>query len=180
MLSADFFILCLIVCFGRVIDVSLGTTRTVFTVRGKPYIAATIAFVEVTLWFLIVREALNCETKGLETYLIAISYALGYSLGTLLGGLVTSKVIRTKVNVQIIATNKNDELVNALSSAGYGATILLATGATTKEERYMILIETDNKKLKALKSIVNFHDPKAFITISDVKSTQNGYFGNRV
>ena len=108
-MTVDFFILCLIVCFGRVVDVTLGTTRTVFTVRGKPYIAASIAFVEVTLWFLIVREALNCETRGLETYLIAISYALGYSLGTLLGGLITSKVIKTKINVQIIATNKDDE-----------------------------------------------------------------------
>ena len=177
-MTVDFFILCLIVCFGRVVDVTLGTTRTVFTVRGKPYIAASIAFVEVTLWFLIVREALNCETRGLETYLIAISYALGYSLGTILGGLITSKVIKTKINVQIIATNKDDELADALSKAGFGATILLATGATTKEERYMILIETDNKKLKTLKSLINEHDPKAFITVSDIKSTHNGYFGN--
>lgn len=178
-MTVDFFILCLIVCFGRVVDVTLGTTRTVFTVRGKPYIAASIAFVEVTLWFLIVREALNCETRSLETYLIAISYALGYSLGTLLGGLITSKVIKTKINVQIIATNKDDELADALSKAGFGATILLATGATTKEERYMILIETDNKKLKTLKALINEHDPKAFITVSDIKSTHNGYFGNR-
>ena len=179
-MADNFLVLCLIVCFGRVIDVSLGTTRTVFTVRGKPYVASIIAFVEVTLWFLIVREALNCETKGMETYLIAISYALGYSLGTLLGGLVTSKVIRTKINVQIIATNKDEELVESLSKAGYGATILLATGATTKEERYMILIETDNKKLKTLKALINEHDPKAFVTVSDIKSTHNGYFGNRV
>lgn len=178
-MDLDFFILCLVVCIGRVIDVSLGTTRTVFTVRGKPYIASIIAFVEVTLWFLIVREALNCETRGMETYLIAISYALGYSLGTLLGGLVTSKVIRSKINVQLIATNKDDDLIKALGEAGFGATILLATGATTKEERYMILIETDNKKLKLLKSLINEHDPDAFITISDVKSTHNGYFGNR-
>ena len=42
----------------------------------------------------------------------------------------------------------------------------------------MILIETDNEKLKLLKTIVNKNDPKAFITIADIKSTQNGYFGN--
>ena len=85
-----------------------------------------------------------------------------------------------QINVQIIATHKNDDLTHALNEAGYGATILLAMGANNKEERYMILIETDNKKLKTLKSIINDHDPKAFVTISDIKSTQNGYFGNRV
>jgi len=126
-----------------------------------------------------VREALNYQAQGMETYLIAIAYALGFSLGTFCGGLVTSKLIKTKINVQIIATNKNDELINSLSAAGFGATILIATGASKKEERYMLLIETDNKKLKILKSIIAEKDPNAFITISDLKSTQNGYFGNK-
>ena len=63
---------------------------------------------------------------------------------------------------------------------GFGATILVATGATKHEERYMLLIETDNKQLKNLKSIITDKDPKAFISISDTKSTYNGYFRNRV
>jgi uncharacterized membrane-anchored protein YitT (DUF2179 family) len=57
---------------------------------------------------------------------------------------------------------------------------LVATGATKQEERFMLLIETDNKQLKTLKLIVSEKDPKAFITISDIKATQNGYFRNRV
>ena len=117
-MTGSFIILCLIVCFGRIIDVALGTTRTVFTVRGKPYIAAIIGFIEAALWFLIVREALSYKAVGLETYFIALSYALGYACGTYLGGMVTSKLITSKINVQIIATNKNDELTSALSEAG--------------------------------------------------------------
>lgn len=180
-MNVSFPVLCLIVCFGRIVDVALGTTRTVFTVRGKAYIATIIGFVEAMLWFLIVREALNFNAQGImETYLIAIAYALGFSLGTFCGGFVTSKLIRSKINVQIIATSKNEELVKALSEAGFGATILVATGASKKEERYMLLIETDNKKLKTLKSVVAANDPNAFVTVSDTKSTQNGYFGNKV
>ena len=76
--------------------------------------------------------------------------------------------------------NTDEELVKALSEAGFGATILVATGASKKEERYMLLIETDNKKLKTLKSVVAANDPNAFVTVSDTKSTQNGYFGNKV
>ncbi len=179
-MDVSFPILCLIVCFGRIIDVALGTTRTVFTVKGKPYIAAIIGFIEAMLWFLIVREALSFQAQGMETYLIAIAYALGFSLGTFCGGLVSSKLIKSKINVQIIATSKNEELIQALSAAGFGATILVATGASKKEERYMLLIETDNKKLKTLKSVVAENDPNAFVTVSDTKSTQNGYFGNKV
>lgn len=179
-MNVSFPILCLIVCFGRIIDVALGTSRTVFTVRGKSYIAAIIGLIEAMLWFLIVREALSFQAEGMQTYLIAISYALGYAVGTYCGGLVTSKLIKTKVNVQIIATSKNEELVKALSDAGFGATVLIASGATKQESRYMLLIETDNKQLKNLRAIVTENDPSAFITISDTKSTYNGYFGNRV
>ena len=179
-MNVSFPILCLIVCFGRIIDVALGTSRTVFTVRGKSYIAAIIGLIEAMLWFLIVREALSFQAEGMQTYLIAISYALGYAVGTYCGGLVTSKLIKTKVNVQIIATSKNEELVKSLSDAGFGATVLIASGATKQESRYMLLIETDNKQLKNLRAIVTENDPSAFITISDTKSTYNGYFGNRV
>ena len=179
-MNVAFPVLCLIVCFGRIVDVALGTTRTVFTVKGKAYVSSIIGFIEAMLWFLIVREALSFQAKGVETYLIAISYALGYALGTFVGGLITSKLIKSKINMQIITTNKNDALVKALSESGFGVTILLATGATRHEERYMLLIETDSKQVKKLKSIVSEHDSKAFISISDTKSTQNGYFGNRV
>lgn len=180
-MNVSFPILCLIVCFGRIVDVALGTSRTVFTVRGKSYVAAIIGLVEAMLWFLIVREALSFQAVGMQTYLIAISYALGYALGTYCGGLFTSKFIKSKVNVQIIATSKNDEFVKALSDAGFGATVLIASGATKQEQRYMLLIETDNKQVKELKKIVAEHDPSAFITISDTKATHNGYFGgNRV
>ena len=179
-MNVAFPVLCLIVCLGRIVDVALGTTRTVFTVRGKSYIAAIIGFIEAMLWFLIVREALSFQAQGMQTYLIATAYALGFSLGTFCGGLITSKCIKTKINIQIISTSKNDKLVKALSDAGFGATILVAKGSSKQEERYMLLIETDNKQIKVLKSIVSEQDPKAFISISDTKSTQNGYFGNRV
>lgn len=179
-MNVAFPVLCLIICLGRIVDVALGTTRTVFTIKGKSYVSAIIGFIEAMLWFLLVREALSFQAKGLQTYAIAIAYALGFALGTFVGGIISSKFIKTKINVQIISTSKNNELVKALSDAGFGATVLVATGASKQEERFMLLIETDNKQLKTLKSIISEKDPKAFITISDIKATQNGYFGNRV
>ena len=179
-MNVAFPVLCLIICLGRIVDVALGTTRTIFTVKGKSYISAIIGFTEAMLWFLLVREALSFQAKGMQTYAIAVAYALGFALGTFCGGFIASKFIKSKINVQIISTSKNNELVKALSDAGFGATVLVATGATKQEERYMLLIETDNKQLKTLKSIVAEKDEKAFITISDIKATQNGYFRNRV
>ena len=62
--------LCFKIFFVRIIDVSLGTARTIIMVRGKGLIASIIGFFEVFVWFLIVREALNTTESGL---FIAIS-----------------------------------------------------------------------------------------------------------
>ena len=75
-------LLCLKIFFARITDVTLGTIKTIFSVRGKTLIAGAISFIEVFIWFVIVKEALNTDIKSIW---IVISYAGGYSMGTILG-----------------------------------------------------------------------------------------------
>ena len=71
-------VMCLIVFFARIIDTSLSTVKTVLIVKNKTLIAMITAFLEVIVWFFIVREALN---TGEYIGLIAMSYAMGYATG---------------------------------------------------------------------------------------------------
>ena len=52
-------LLCVKIFFIRILDVSLGTVRTIVTIKGKTALASIIGFVEVFVWFVIVKEALN-------------------------------------------------------------------------------------------------------------------------
>ena len=83
----EILILCLKIFFVRIFDVSLGTARTIIMVRGKGFLASIIGFVEVLVWFLIVREALN---TNVESIWIAISYSLGFATGTYIGSLLSN------------------------------------------------------------------------------------------
>ncbi len=168
----EIFILCMVVLFGRILDVSLSTVRTIMTVRGKPHIASTIGFCEVFIWFLVVREALNTET---ESIFIAISYALGYALGTFIGGMFVKLFIRGTVTIQIVTTH-NQELFNALRDKGYGVTIVDAHGVNSDTKKCMLFIELDTKYQKDATSIVKKFDPKAFIFVNETKMHLNGYF----
>ena len=76
------FFLCIKVFLARIVDVSLGTFRTIITVKGKALYASIIGFFEVLIWFLVVKEALNTNETGI---LIGISYALGFAAGTYIG-----------------------------------------------------------------------------------------------
>ena len=102
-------ILCLKIFFVRILDVSLGTLRTMITVKGKNLYASLIGFFEILVWFLIVKEALNTDNTSIW---VAISYALGFATGTYLGGILSSKFISGNLSLQII-TNKL-EIVNKL------------------------------------------------------------------
>ena len=73
------FFMCMKIFFARLIDVSLGTFRTINTVKGRDLIASLIGLVEITVWFLIVKEALNTNNNS---FFIVAAYALGFSVGT--------------------------------------------------------------------------------------------------
>ena len=66
----ELLILCFKIFFVRIIDVSLGTFRTMETVKGKTKEATIIGFFELLIWFLIVKEALNTTSNSI---FIAIS-----------------------------------------------------------------------------------------------------------
>ena len=107
--------LCLKIFFARLIDVSLGTFRTISTVKGKNIIAALIGVVEITVWFLVVREALNTENSSLW---IVFSYAMGFSVGTYIGGIISQVFIKSNLEVQIILSNKDDNIIKKIRENG--------------------------------------------------------------
>ncbi len=175
----DLVIVFFIVIIGRTIDMSLASIRTVFTVKNKPQFAAPIGFIEAFFWFMIVKAALDYSIANpvVDTIVLALAYSLGFALGTLLGGILSKKFVKSKIKVQIVLSNKNDELVQELKEKGFGQTILTAKGAKNNTETYMIFIETNSDKLKVLRSIINTMDPKAFVSVSESKSVFNGFFG---
>lgn len=166
-------ILCLTIFFCRILDVSLGTMRTIITVKGKKFLASLIGFFEVLIWFLVVREALNTEEKSIW---IAIAYALGYALGTIIGSLLAQTVIKTKVIVQVITTNRNKELVDRIHEEGYPTTIMEVYGSDYQAEKLMLTIDIDNRNYNHLREIILEVDPQAFIMVSEAQNSVNGYF----
>ena len=112
---------CLKIFFARIIDVSLGTLRTVFFVKGKTVEPFIIAFFEVLVWYTVAREALN--TDG-NTVLIAISYAAGYATGTFIGSKLSKILVKGVVGVQIILKDGADTLVNELRNKGYAVSVI--------------------------------------------------------
>ena len=125
----EILLLCIKIFFVRVLDVALGTVRMLFTVKGKKFVASTIGFIEMLIWFLIVKEALNTD---LTSIWIAVSYAGGYASGTLLGSYLSERLISGMVTVQAILSSANDEVVTMIRKAGYAVSVLDVKGQDDK------------------------------------------------
>lgn len=166
----ELFLLCLKIFCVRIMDVSLGTARTIITVKGKSLLASTIGFFEVFIWFIIVREALNTDETSI---LIAISYSLGFAVGTFVGSKLSNKFIQGNLNIQVITRKK--EIAKDIRKEGYGVSILNVTGQE-ENEKYMLLIEINNNKMTELNSLIRKLDKDAFLMVTETKLVQNGYF----
>ena len=162
-------LLCIKIFFVRIIDVSLGTLRTIITVKGKALYASIIGFLEVFVWFLIVREALNTNITSIW---IATSYSLGFATGTYIGSLLSNKLIDGNLSIQIITSKYN--LTNIIRENGYGVSVIKVNGKD-EEEKYMLFVEIKNKSLNHLRSIASSYDKDSFLIVTETKYVQNGF-----
>ena len=167
-------LLCIKIFLVRILDVSLGTIRTIITIRGKNLIASLIGFIEILIWFLVVKEAINTTTDSLW---ISISYALGFAAGTYIGGFLSEFFIKTNFTLQIIS-DKADTLVSKFRSNNYAVTILDIRGIKDNKNK-MLLIEIGSDKLEKVKNIIKSIDNNAFVIINETKYVYNGYLANK-
>ncbi|MBP5683852.1 MAG: DUF2179 domain-containing protein [Bacilli bacterium] len=168
--------LCLKIFLGRFVEVSLSTLNTLYVVKGKKLMATIVGFIDVLIWFLIVKEALNNPGNSIW---IALSYAGGYALGIALGSTIGGKIITGTTQIQVITKNIDNAVTDAIRDGGYGASIIRCHGLHDEERSYMIYAQVDNKKVGAFKKLINKVDSHAFVTITESKEILNGYFGDK-
>ena len=169
--------LCVKILFVRIIDVSLGTIRMLLTVKDKKYLASIIGFIEVFIWFIIVKDALNNNSNSI---ILGIFYALGFSIGTYLGG-VLSKLftLNSTINVQAIIPEENNNIINILRKEGYAVSVLSVKGYKNIN-RLLLFIEIKYNDLKHIRTIINSIDNSAFIVVNDSKLVYNGFFPSTI
>ncbi len=163
-------LLCLKIFFIRILDVSLGTIRTIITVKGKTMLASIIGFIELFVWFVIVKEAINTEETSL---FVALSYAGGFAVGTFLGSILSNKFIQGTLNVQVI-TSKS-EMMEKLRKNGYAVSVIDIKGKDVSQGKYMLFIGVNNHSFENLKENIQKIDSKAFMVVNETKYVQNGF-----
>ena len=163
---------CIKIFLARIVDVSIGTVRTVLVVRGARIKGAILAFFEVLIWFMVAREALNTETSSL---LIPVFYAAGYATGTYVGTFISNNVLDGLIRVEVVTkSTKYLKMLKQIRNDDFGVSVLDLKNPIDNTKKNMLIIELNKKRLKDLTQSIRTIDPDAFVIIHDTKYTQKG------
>ena len=163
-------VLPIMVFFARVTDVTLGTLRIIFISRGKRNLAPLLGFVEVFIWITVVSQIVS-HAHNILAYL---AYAAGFASGAYVGMYIENRLaLGTQVILAIIQDNA-PQLVTHLHDAGYGVTCVDGEGANGPVKLIYTIYPRRNQE-DVLSIILQTH-PHAFLSVQDVRSTQEGIF----
>ncbi len=161
----------IIIFFGRICDVTLGTLRIIFVSKGERRKAPLVGFFEVFIWIVIISQILS-RANNLISYL---AYAGGYATGNYVGIWVENKIAFGFQIYRIFATrNRGAELIKLLNQNGLGSTLIRGEGAVSEVD----IIETVvSRKVSAkIQEILTQFDPEVFYYIEDIRSKRKGIF----
>src|SRR5665648_86798 len=102
------FILPALIFIARIMDVSLGTIRIIFVIRGQKLLATLLGFFEIMIWLLAIGQIFQNLTD--ITYYIA--YAGGFAAGNYVGIYLESKLALGTLAVRIITVKDALSLIH--------------------------------------------------------------------
>ncbi|MEX0900684.1 MAG: DUF2179 domain-containing protein [Gammaproteobacteria bacterium] len=168
-LSAYPWVLPVAIFFARIVDVSLGTVRTIVVFRGYRALAAGIGFVELIIWTLASAQVLG----NLDKWYLVIAYAGGFGTGNYVGIWLESKLAIGSEMVRAVSFRGSGHLAETLRANGFKA-IELAGSAGPGQPCEVVLIVTKRRKIRRLLALITQTDPDAVYSLSDVKQAYEG------
>lgn len=165
-------ILPVLIFLSRIADQSIGTMRLIFLSKGYRYIAPLLGFFEVIIWLVAVSQIM----KHLDNVICYIAYGAGFAMGNFIGMTLEERISIGSVLVRIIPTVNSDLLIDRLRNKNFGLTTIDAEGSHGSVRVFISII--NRKDLKEYISIINEINPKAFYTIEDVRTINQGIVRN--
>ncbi|MEA2063048.1 MAG: DUF2179 domain-containing protein [Gemmatimonadota bacterium] len=157
------YLLPLAIVLLRITDVSIGTMRIVFVIRGRRLIAAMLGFFEVIVWL----SAISAILSHITDWLNVVAYALGFALGNLVGMLIEAKMAVGQEAIRFISPEEGERITRTLRGKGFGVTEIVASGREGPVGLGLVVVP--RKKVPKLMEVITGVDPGAVVTIEDVR-----------
>lgn len=141
----------------RILDVSIGTLRTLVTVQGRWKLAFVLGFFEVTIWVGVVSTVV----QRIHTLpILVIFYGLGFAAGNVVGIRVEQRIGLGHVVLRVFTREAGQRLAERIRRTGQPVTSFQGEGSLGPVTELCIV--TRRKNLKRILLEVDAEDPNAF------------------
>jgi uncharacterized protein YebE (UPF0316 family) len=154
----------------RIADVSLGTIRTIYTIRGQRGVAMCLGILESAIWILAISKAM---TLMQQNPLAMVGWAFGFGAGSYVGITVEKWLAAGHILMRVISVDNANSLRDALLGESVGVTKLAGEGRNG--EVNVLFVVAPRRRGKELLAKVQSIDPDAFITMDPITTAIGGY-----
>jgi uncharacterized protein YebE (UPF0316 family) len=163
-------LLSLAIFFARIMDVSLGTVRTIVVFRGHRLLAAAIGFFEIIIWVVAAGQVL----QNLDAWYLVVAYAGGFGAGNYIGIWMESKLAMGREMVSAISFRADGGLARLLRERGFRAIDVDADMGRGPPVDLVITVTRRRRVPELLQTILEA-DPEAQYSVSDIKMAHEGF-----
>lgn len=169
LMSIPVWLVTLAIFLLRCTDTTLSTLRMLAVLRGRHRLAWILGFSGSLLFVLAVAGVL----KNLEKPLNVLAYASGFASGNFLGIVIEERLAAGHSLLRIVSPDRGPVLIEALRSAGRGATELPGrSGAGTVT---MIYCYVPRREVSMAQRQISGLDPLAHVTVENVRQLKGGW-----
>lgn len=168
-MSAEVILLGLLVFGARVLDVSLGTMRTISIIQGRTLLAFLLGSVEISIWLLVISTVIG---QVRDNPVIGAFYALGFASGNVAGIMIERRLAMGSIIIKIIARESAPELAELIRKMGFPVTEFQGRGMTgTVTELYIVC---PRREFRPIMEQVRTVDPGVFFVTEPVGTLGSG------
>jgi uncharacterized protein YebE (UPF0316 family) len=117
--------LALFIFFLRIVDVSVGTIRTLTIVEGRIGLAMLLGFFEVLVWITVVAQVI---ARIRESPILFVAFAGGFAAGNAVGSMLERKLALGTAILRIISCSDGEAIAKAFRDAGESVTTFPGQG----------------------------------------------------
>jgi len=159
----------LLIFLARVVNVSMGTVRTLLGMRGQKRWATAIGFVESLIFILAIGRVL----QDVGNVWNVLGYCGGFAAGTWVGLVMEEKLALGYAVVRAISRDDGRKIALALREAGYGVTEMVGEGLSGRV--HVVTTVVRRRDIPAIMALVSQVDEAAFVTVDDANRVYRGH-----
>lgn len=147
-----------LVFLARVVDVSLGTLRTISVVNGRSRLAFMLGLIEISIWLVVISTVV---TRISEAPVLGLFYVVGFAMGNVVGIFIEKRLALGFVAIRAITMREDGrEIADRLRKMGHTVTVF--TGEGMKGPVIEMFIVSSRKEYGSIVRQLETMDPDIF------------------